>query len=598
MIPKTVEREHIISALAEIDQHGVPPGRQATKFEVLYEGKKYPPKYVLSLAVKYAVGAPLSPHSFGGGGEANAFLRDRGFEVLMTNGATEALPVSAKLSKKAGTDKKKDTPISLHSSHNERCSDCKDTVKALLEAIYGVTEKNPKIEASTSPEDYKHSPLYPVLHEIYSALQRHRGQEDFVRTPKMPNCDFWVPNPGFILEFDESQHFTACRALTLERYPNDCFYGFDRDLWLSHCRTIAAEDHDPPFRDEQRAWYDTLRDFVPHAKGFRPTVRLFASEFQWCKLNAGVSRDIETFRQIIGERTNFWKLEFSDEASPVLARVAIHGPWRGDVPSAQRLLTDICEQWPEGRRVNCLTTCGAFVRFDWSENFPEQADNRFPNPEAMAMLESEGRKCCERVLQAPLIGKMRTRADYLTLGVDTFKEKISFAQAYIPEPHAEMVFVVDLRDGTCHFTAKSYPTTGQEKGLLRNTNLQNHFLALNGTPTMVLGCHDLTIFNPRSDAKATGWRSEVKQKFKELSEEYKPRWVLHHPHTAVKRRTWLAPWSGLTQVLPSVTDYVGSGAFSRKDKGWDERDSVSAVLASTKTGKVMDVIVRMALVGK
>ncbi len=214
------------------------------------------------------------------------------------------------------------------------------------------------------------------------------------------------------------------------------------------------------------------------------------------------------------------------------------------------------------------------------------------------MLQREGRKCCERVLQAPLIKALRTHADYVTLGVDTFKEKISFAQAYIPEPHAEMVFVVDLRDGTSHFTAKSYPTPGQEKGLLRNTNLRNHFLELNGTQAMVLGCHDLTIFNPRSDAKATGWRLNVKHKFKELSEEYKPRWVLHHPHTAVKRRTWLASWSGLTQSFPSVTACLGSGAFSMKDKGWGERDSIHEVLASTKKGRVMDVVVRMAQAGK
>jgi hypothetical protein len=80
----------------------------------------------------------------------------------------------------------------------------------------------------------------------------------------------------------------------------------------------------------------------------------------------------------------------------------------------------------------------------------------------------------------------------------------------------------------------------------------------------------------------------VKQEFKELSEEYTPRWVLHHPHTAVKRRTWLASWRGLTQA-----DYVGSGVFSRKDKGWDGRDNISEVLADTKKGEVMDVIVHM-----
>lgn len=595
MIPKTIEREHIIAAFAEIDRHGVPLGRQATRFVIVYEKKKYPPKYAVSLAAKYALGTELSPASFGGGNETNVFLRERGFEVLITDGDIGSASRDAKPLNIVNANHKKDTSIL---SHNERCSDCKEAVKGMLEAIYGTVEKNPRIEASTNPGDYKHSPLYPLFQEIYLSLQKHRGHRDFVRTPTMPNCDFWVPNPGFVLEFDESQHFTACRGLTLKKYPTDCFFGFDRDLWMSRCRTIAAEDHDPPFRDEQRAWYDTLRDFVPHVKGFRPTVRLFASEYQWCKLRADVGRDVETFRQILGERVNFWKLEFSDDASPVLARVTIDGPWRGDAPTARRLLEDICEQWPKNRRVNCLTTCGAFLRFDWPESLPDQSDNRFPNPGAMAVLESEGRKCCDRVLQSALVEKLRRHADYLTLGVDTFKDKISFAQAYIPEPHAEMIFVVDLRDGTYHFTAKSYPTPGQEKGLLRNTTLQNHFLRLNGTPTMVLGCHDLTIFNPRSDAKATGWRLDVKQEFKKLSEEYTPRWVLHHPHTAVKRRTWLASRSGLTQALPSVTNYVGSGVFSRKDKGWDGRDSITEVLADTKIGKVMDVVVRVGLVEK
>jgi hypothetical protein len=35
-----------------------------------------------------------------------------------------------------------------------------------------------------------------------------------------------------------------------------------------------------------------------------------------------------------------------------------------------------------------------------------------------------------------------------------------------------------------------------------------------------------------------------------------------------------------------------------KDKGWGERDSIHEVLASTKKGRVMDVVVRMAQAGK
>ncbi len=591
MIPNNIKSEHILAALAEIDRNGIPPGRQATKFVIVYEGRKYPPKYVLSLAAKHATGTQLKPDSFGGGNEANSFLREKGFEVSAVDGGA-ATPFA--IAKRARTFVPNSRKRVSTSSHDERCSECKRTVKAMLEAIYGSVEQNFRIQASTSPEDYKDSSLYPFLSRIYTGLQEQRGYKDFVRSPTMPNCDFWVPNPGFLVEFDESQHFTKCRELALDNYPRDIAFGFDTELWLNQCRKIRASDNDPPFRDEQRAWYDTLRDFVPHIKGFHPTLRLFASEFEWCSLKPESARDVETFRQILAERANFWKLEFSDDSSPILARVIIDGPWRGDNPTAQRLLEDICKHWPEGKKVHCLTTCGAFLRFDWPTNIGEQGDNRFPDQETMLILEREGRKCCAGLLQDSVVERLRGCTDYLTLGVDTFKDKISTTQARIPEPHAELVYVVDLSNGTFHFTAKSYPTTGQEIGLIRNATLENHFLELGGTKTMVLGCHDLTIFNHRSDAKATGWRLDVKRRFKNLATEYKPRWVLHHPHTAVKKRTWLASWSGLAEALPSVESYAGSGTFSRKDYGWDDRDDLPEVLAVTKAGDIMDVIVRPA----
>jgi hypothetical protein len=591
MIPDNIKREHILAALVEIDKHGIPPGREATKFALFHDQKTYPPKYVVCAAGKYATGTPLDPKSFNGGNETNTFLMARGFKVAAIR-AGVAPPVEH-LRAMRTTLPTNPKPYK-RSKHNERCPDCKHAIKSLLEAIYGKAEMNPRIEASTNPEDYKNSSLYSSLNRIYGLLQEYRGHKNFGRSSAMPNCDFWVPNPGFLLEFDESQHFTECRALALENYPSDITFGFDKELWLSYCRTICASDHDPPFRDEQRAWYDTLRDFVPHWKGFHPTLRLFASEFEWCSLKPENGKDVETFRQILADRANFWKLEFSDAAFPQLARVVIDGPWRGDVPIARKLLENICDQWPKGKRIRCLTTCGAFLRFDWPIGIQNQVDNRFPDQEAMRILDQEGRNSCNELFTSTLVEKLGACTDYITLGIDTFKNKISTTQAHIPEPHAELVYFTDLSNGNSHFTAKSYPTPGQEKGLLRNARLENHFWELNGNKVMVLGCHDLTMFNPRSDATATGWRSDVKKEFKRLAVEYQPRWVLHHPHTAVKKLTWLAAWSGLKQALPSVESYVGSGAYSRKDFGWNGRNSLTEVLASTKSADVMDIIVHMA----
>ena len=591
MIPGNIKREHILAALAEIDEDGVRPGRDSTKFELTYEGRNYPPKYAISLAGKHANGAEVPPGSFGGGNEANSFLSERGFSVVAAGAAGSTVTSGGAIPQ---WQPARNRGIVSSPLHNERCSDCKVAVERLLGAIYGRVEKNYRIETGTNPDDYKETPLYSALSDIYVSLQEHRGHKDFVRSATLPNCDFWIPNPGFAVEFDESQHFTECRALTLQKYPSGVPFGFDREKWLRLCNSILAEDHDPPFRDEQRAWYDTLRDFVPQLRGLHSTLRLFASEFPWCSLNPDNARDVETFRQILGERANFWRLEFGGDEPFVLARIVMDGAWRGDVASARTLLTDLCSRWPKSKRVQCLTTCGAFLEFDWPSSITPQSDNRFPDEQAMKILESEGRKCGDALMEDSLVRKLANCTDFLTLGVDTYKDEISNTQARIPEPHAELVYVVNLTTRAYHFTAKSYPTLGQEKGLLRNVNLESHFVGLNGNPTMVLGCHDLTLFNPRSDAKATGWRQRVKEEFKQLAAKQQPTWVLHHPHTTIKKRTWLAAWAGLERSLPSVEKYSGSGAYSRKDMGWDRRDSLKDVLAATKSEGVMDIVVHMA----
>lgn len=125
---------------------------------------------------------------------------------------------------------------------------------------------------------------------------------DFVRTQNLPHCDYFVPNPGFLVEFDESQHFTQPRKLSLQKYPENLKVGFSVAQWAALCDAINAKDNDPPFRDEQRAWYDTLRDFLPEIKGLEPTVRLYSKGMQWCLLDPDNPTDIARFRNLIEGR--------------------------------------------------------------------------------------------------------------------------------------------------------------------------------------------------------------------------------------------------------------------------------------------------------
>jgi hypothetical protein len=81
-IPTYIERSHILKAIEHIDSAGVPDKRHSTKFDLLYEGKKYPPKYVISLSHLFARGEELSRDLFSGGEEANNFLKSRGFQIV------------------------------------------------------------------------------------------------------------------------------------------------------------------------------------------------------------------------------------------------------------------------------------------------------------------------------------------------------------------------------------------------------------------------------------------------------------------------------------------------------------------------------------
>src|SRR5437867_4430747 len=81
MIPSKITRDNVLAAILIIDQKGVPRDRESKDFHVIFEGKTYPPKYLISLASREAVGRILKPEEFSGGTEANEFLRKLGFEV-------------------------------------------------------------------------------------------------------------------------------------------------------------------------------------------------------------------------------------------------------------------------------------------------------------------------------------------------------------------------------------------------------------------------------------------------------------------------------------------------------------------------------------
>ena len=87
MIPDNINKDYILKAIDEIKKaNAIPSGRESTKYDLVFEENRYPPKYVVSLANKYANGEELDSSTFSGGDETNGFLRDRGFEIVNKKG--------------------------------------------------------------------------------------------------------------------------------------------------------------------------------------------------------------------------------------------------------------------------------------------------------------------------------------------------------------------------------------------------------------------------------------------------------------------------------------------------------------------------------
>lgn len=79
-IPK-LNKQDIIDALKYINENGIPHHNQSSKYELVTEdGKRYPPKYVVGVAVHLANGAKIETASFNSV-EAKNYLQGQGFHI-------------------------------------------------------------------------------------------------------------------------------------------------------------------------------------------------------------------------------------------------------------------------------------------------------------------------------------------------------------------------------------------------------------------------------------------------------------------------------------------------------------------------------------
>jgi very-short-patch-repair endonuclease len=145
--------------------------------------------------------------------------------------------------------------------------DQREAIEQILRGLYGEVEKEKSFDWLVVPDT--NTMPDSLLKDIHTKLSRLRGHSDFVTPRRHLNYDFYLPSRDLVIEYDERQHFTVQRAAALRLYPSKHALGFDRNDWIDVCDRIQAVDKSPVYRDEQRAFYDSMRDLLAAENGIR-----------------------------------------------------------------------------------------------------------------------------------------------------------------------------------------------------------------------------------------------------------------------------------------------------------------------------------------
>lgn len=83
-IPDGISRQQILNAISALDSDVAHLFAESTRYDLIYEGRSYPPKAVLGLAAREITGRDYGPYDFKGGVESKCFkiLQSNGFEIV------------------------------------------------------------------------------------------------------------------------------------------------------------------------------------------------------------------------------------------------------------------------------------------------------------------------------------------------------------------------------------------------------------------------------------------------------------------------------------------------------------------------------------
>ena len=568
-----ITREDVIKAIEIFDATHKPFPLPRNTF-LIYNKKKYPAKHIRGLAYYIANKQEISKQEFSGGEETVRFLTRLGFHVEYQKNT-----IKSRLSQNTASEGKiVNKPDRSLPRRSLSAVSQKNALQRLLQKNYGQIETEKKFEWLRTP-DQNNLPSEYV--EIVTALSNYRQNQGFKKSNYPLSCDMVVEKQKLIIEYDERQHFSKARRITLVNYPAKIQLHYSKEKWIAACERINAKDNNPIDRDEIRAYYDTVRDIEANRNGYK-LVRIKHGDFNWEEPGAEIHlKNLISFKSKINDtpagkhkiaRLIVTGKDYDEHGNPYISRL-------------NTLIEEFVFKYHGSQKFEFLITPGGFLTFIFPPNIRHGISIPYAEKHLITSLQQEADKTINNFLKGlstDIYIKLQEVADYFTIGID--------GKNPTNKQHIEFVTVFDLKqDKVIQWTGKFYPTEQQKKDLIKINDLSTHFIKLNNQNVLILGCHDLNVYSPRGQATASpdGWKKQVADRFKRKCKEFVPDIVLHHPHSTDTPNIWNAAWRELERELPNVKHFASGINYSNKT---GVRASLDSVLQKTQKGDVVDVL--------
>ena len=179
MIPSSISIDSISRALQHIDRAGVPPARNSVHYDLFVDNKRYPPKYVISIAYFFSSGIEYPSTAFNAVEAKNYFIqqqyiiRDRRLEDGKTQKANDFNDVPPERVETTVYRILRDTELArqVKALHDYKCQICGHTIKLQNGSLYAEAHHIRPLGAPHNGQD--------IIGNIICVCPNHHAELDY-----------------------------------------------------------------------------------------------------------------------------------------------------------------------------------------------------------------------------------------------------------------------------------------------------------------------------------------------------------------------------------------------------------------------------------